>query len=510
MYKLTALSLQAILNRWTVITITVSLFIFIAWFLSSLRHKGKTKINIQDKFIKYIVITAYSFTAFLIFLTVFISVCSKTNPKDGPNIILIVIDCLKANNLGCYGYNKNVSPYIDELSKQSILFKNAYSNAPWTKPSVATIFTSLYPNLHNVINTEDVLPDEALTMAEILKNNGYYTMFLCGRNIFLGKEFNFAQGFDLYINKEVNSRDANLLTDKLISKIPELKKRRFFAYIHYMDLHLPYHRNNFNNSSSENIDNVVFDELSFITLRELTYKNQLSNNDKRRIKSIYDGQVNYVDNNVRRLLLALDNYNLRNNTLIIITADHGEEFWEHHNFEHGHTLYNELLHVPLIITGNKLKQSIINTRVRLIDLLPTVIDIANIKHCKSKYQGKSLAQLITQRESGIDLPVFATGTFYGTEKYCLIKENMKLIQNTDQTKGKKDLIGYINPGKTELYNLDKDRLETINLSNADKEKLKRLGKDLAKYVHVGHSLSNRRIFLNEELKEDLKSLGYVQ
>ena len=163
------------------------------------------------------------------------------------------------------------------------------------------------------------------------------------------------------------------------------------------------------------------------TARTMTASDKLSEADKDFILALYDSQIRFVDENIREILNALRNRDMLKDALVIITADHGEEFWEHNNFEHGHTLYEELIHVPLIIEGTGVKNLEITERVRLIDLLPTVLEFTNVSVSKSGRQGVSLLGLLAGKKKKLDLPVFAMGTLYGDEKYCLIKENMKIV-----------------------------------------------------------------------------------
>lgn len=445
----------------------------------------------------------------LLFLNLGIVIDRRINAPRGPNILIILVDALRYDHLGCYGYKRDTSPNIDKLAQEGIIFENAYSHAPWTKPSVASFFTSLYANTHGTINAEDVLPDGALTIAEIFKNRGYSTLSFIGGNVYIGEKFNFRQGFNAFI--DIKRIKAAKLTDKFLSLIPKLRKRKFFAYIHYMDTHLPYNKNRHNYLFTEKKEKVFFKlgRSSVQSIRKPDVANKLSIEDKRYLASLYDGQIRYIDKHVERIISALKNNNMLNDTVVIVTADHGEEFWEHNNLEHGHSLYNELIRVPLIMAGNDLKHSKIKTQSGLIDFLPTVLDMANIKKDGYNLEGASLFDNLNGKGGGSEKPIFAMGTLYGDEKYCLIDNNKKLIVNTRDEKGKWPLYGYRNRSVHELYDLSRDPDEQENRKDSEHEEALRLRRDLDNFIEAGPIFKTKKAVIDKGTKERLKSLGYL-
>lgn len=453
----------------------------------------------------------------LLFLNAYIIIDDEVNAPKGPNIILILIDCLRPDHLGCYGYGRETSPTIDGLAKGGILFANAYCNAPWTKPSVASIFTSLYPHVHKVITASNLLPDGVLTVAEILKNNGYKTYFFNGGNAFIREEFNFDQGFDTYVYLPHKSKNATDVTYGFLSQISKMQNTRFFAYLHYMDAHAPYTKNEFNRffvkGSNRNFE-AGNRKSKFNSIREMTCADKMSDEDKEYVVSLYDGQIRYIDENIRKMISFLKHENLLKDTLIIVTSDHGEEFWEHNNFEHGHTLYNELMRIPLIITGGKLEHFEIKTPVSLIDLMPTILEMVYVKTDEVSQQGVSVLQRLEREDGKSVSPIFAAGTLYGNEKYCLIKDNKKIIMNTDRGEKKWSLIGYGSDSRIEYYDLNEDPFEKENLVNIEIKTIPPLEEDLEKFKNMeslfeeeyGESI----IVIDDELKDKLSSLGYLQ
>jgi arylsulfatase A-like enzyme len=365
-----------------------------------------------------------------------------------------------------------------------------------------------------VVNASSVMPDGMLTLAEILKNKGYCTYFFNGGNAFLRKAFNFNQGFDIYRYLPHRSKNATNVTDEFLAQIPKEKNKKFFAYLHYMDAHTPYTKNMYNNFFIRKI-NKYFEpgnrKGGFKNIRALFHNNMISNDDKEYIVSLYDGQIRFVDENIKRILDTLQSYDILEETIIIITSDHGEEFFEHNNFEHGHTMYNELLHIPLLITGKNIQPAIITEPVRLLDLLPTILELTNIGTGVSYPQGVSLLGLADDMHNINSLPIFAAGILYGGEKYCLIKDDKKIIFNTENIQGKWDLVGYTNPNRFEFYDIHKDPLEKESIPY-DQVTMAVLKKDLDELKNLKSStqVETSVTVIDEDLKERLKSLGYIQ
>lgn len=505
MFRLAALALRDPLLQMILVILLIDLVLLTLFLLWKYLIAKKIKVQLLFKTgnFKYIKRTAALIMLLFLISTAVIFIHTGIRQKPtGPNIILVVVDCLRADHLSCCGYSRETSPNIDDLAGEGILFKNAYSNSPWTKPSVASIFTSLHANKHNTINIKNTLPGEALTIAEVLKNSGYHTCFINGGNPHLTGRFNFDQGFDTYISQ---SR-ADRLTNKFLAYMKTRKKQKFFTYLHYMDLHLPYNDNRFNGLFSNTVAASFFKpgKILMDNVRLLTERKCLSAQEKNDLEALYDGQIKFIDTALKDITAALKKENMFENTLIIITADHGEEFWEHNNYEHGHTVYNEVIHVPLIIAGGKFKNTVINNPVSLVDLFPTILAAAHIPVENDTIHGKNLLKVQPK-------PVFSMGTLFGTEKYCLVKGKMKLVFNSGTRRGKKPLPGYRSNDKFELYNLESDPMEKHNLKNDLPEIVAKMKKELDKFKNISSPLRGRKAALDkeEELKEKLKSLGYL-
>ncbi|MEK6934304.1 MAG: sulfatase, partial [Nanoarchaeota archaeon] len=293
-----------------------------------------------------------------------------------PNIIIILSDALRADHLGIYGYPYNTSPNIDNFAKDATLFKNAYSQAPWTVNSVATLFSSLYPTTHlvsvagglnNRTNTFLILGNleskDVKIMPEVLKSNGYFTIGIMG-NPWLFEEL-FNTGFSVYKKTDSFEINSSTITKESIFALENHKdKRPLFLYVHYMDPHAPY-------VPSEEFD--IFNHTQYTD----KYIEEDFNINK------YDGEILETDAAIQELLEYLKENNLYDNSLILFIADHGEQFGEYGKYEHGNTVREVETHVPFILKlpkNSKYKLNKIEEKpVGLIDIYPTILDLLEIK-----------------------------------------------------------------------------------------------------------------------------------
>lgn len=442
----------------------------------------------------------------LIFALSAFSGCAKKTVVPRPDhIILIVVDALRPDHLGCYGYGRQTSPNIDRLAGRGARFENAYSNAPWTKPSVASIFTSLYPNVHQTINRFDVLSEKALTLAERLKAEGYFTCLVNGGNALI-HEFNYDQGFDYYAYSE--SLDSAPAVRRFESLLSQTGGKNLFVYVHLMDTHLPYHLNDLNRELvGARRQEFWPGQLDRDSIRELTAGGKLSGQDRDYLISLYDEQIRYADARIGEMISALESRGLLSGSLVLLTSDHGEEFWEHGNYEHGHSLYDELLRVPLVIAGPGVPQAEVQSRVRHVDLLPTVMEAVDPGFKNEGIAGMSVWRYF-KRDRG-QLPVFASGTIHGDEKYGLIRGRQKIIINTGEREKKRRLIGPHSGDQIEFYDLERDRSEKSNLRFEKDRDLARLMKKITGLMDVRPLFQPGKKAIDKRTEERLKSLGYL-
>ena len=438
------------------------------------------------------------------------------NRPSGPNILLIVPDSLRADHLGCYGYNKNTSPNIDKFAEKSLFFEKAMSNSPWTKPSIGSILTSLYPHEHKAVRWTDNLNPKCLTLAEMLRNKNYSTMAV-QTNPYITKKRNFQQGFQHY--KDIVLADGEKVTNQFISWLNKNKRKPFFAYLHYMDIHYPYivPKEFCQQHPLESYSELDLNELKPIDIRILS-EIGMAQNDKQFIIDLYDRSIKYFDHNFKRIIDALNKANLQKKTVVILISDHGEEFWDHKSFGHGHTLYRELHHVPLIINSIYFPAQRIKVQIQLLDLFPTLIKTVGIKQ-KINSRGTDLSPLIHNQRQ-LQEVIMLEGILNGPEKKAVLKGKWKLIENTGIRNNEEsfDPIGNLTKFRYpifeknyELYNVNKDFFEKFNSFQDHKE----IAKNLRTYINL---LKLDDTFFSKKIKktpkninlEELKSLGYIK
>jgi len=433
----------------------------------------------------------------------------------GPNILLIVADALRADYLGCYGYSRTTSPKIDNFAAESLVFEKALSNSPWTKPSMGSVFTSLYPHEHGAISWSANLSDECLTLAELLRNRNYST-FAIQTNPSITEKHNFKQGFQHY--QEMVMEKGEMVTLNFNAWVKKKRKAPFFAYLHYMDTHVPY------NAPREFGQIFGLDDKSLFTPGEfqtadvrLLNEIGLSDEDKRDLVSLYEGAIKYFDLNFGWIIDNLKKRGILDKTIIILTADHGEEFWEHGGFAHGHRLYTEVMHVPLIMKhSTRLPSKRINSFVQLIDLFPTILRMSGIRYDLS-YRGHDLIRPAFRNKQA-DEEIYMEAVLYGPKKKALIKDGWMLIKNLKEKRADTfdplgDMTKYLSPEYAEgyeLYNISQDFSEKNNLIDDFPQIVADLDRSILKHRASTFILALEKKTKLKEKLEDLRTLGYIK
>ncbi len=307
-------------------------------------------------------------------------------PHERPNVLLVCIDTLRADALGSYGADLDASPSLDRIARRGVVFEAAYSTASWTKPSVPSLLTGLLPFDHGVLQAghsgSDVLDDSIVTLAELLQGAGYATGAFVENAHLIDRYSGLAQGFDTYVEE---AGTALGVTDRFFSWLESGVRKPFFAYVHVLDTHLPYTPNA--GAFDDPADTARFAEwgmdgsgwkLVRRALEDGTAK--LSAKDTARLRRWYQAEVRWTDAVLGRTFELLEARGLLENTVLIVTSDHGEGFLEHGSIDHGYGPYAELVHVPLLVagpvvgTGGRREQA----HVSLIDVVPTIAEAAGI------------------------------------------------------------------------------------------------------------------------------------
>lgn len=375
-----------------------------------------------------------------------------------PNILLVLIDTLRADHLHCYGYSRKTSPAIDELASRGVLFEEAISAAPWTLPSAMSLLTGRLPSRHRVENDTLRLAPSIPLLPGVLKEAGYATSAVVS-HIYVSSAFGFDRGFDHFDDFGLSKNyrfEAGLepraaaVTDRALQQIRTLKRRPFFLLVHYFDPHWDY------------APPAPFDRRfagpyrgkvtgSYQSFAEYTVPGmKLAPEDRQHLLDLYDGEIAYADSEIGRLLRGLAAAGLSERTVVVVTSDHGEEFKEHDSMGHGRNLYDEVVKVPLIVAvpGEGSRARRIHEQVRTLDLFPTLCRMGG-GAVPPGIEGEDLGPLLGGKAGPARAAVTETIRFDAYRK-AYRREGKKLILNLESN-------------RRELYDLAKDPTETVNL-----------------------------------------------
>ena len=435
-----------------------------------LNKKPKTKMLLLFAFSLFLLVA-------VVFFIFFSSIPREKIIKDSRlNVLLITLDTTRADRLGCYGYTDAKTPNLDFLAANGVQFLNAYCQVPLTCPSHCSILTGTYPVYHQVRNNGAYyLPPEIQTLAETLKTKGLETSAFVS-SFTVDSRFGLDQGFDVYDDllspdqtfKALNSeRRADAVYASFSRWVDENKEGQFFSWIHFFDPHIPY------------------DPPSH-------YREEFLDNP-------YDGEIAFMDFYIGKIIEKLREQGLLERTLIVVAGDHGEAFGEKREKGHGVFIYESTMRVPLIFyAANNLPQGdLIEARVRLIDIMPSVLDMLNIT-VSPGIQGTSLLPHIEGKKKE-DLSSYIE-SYFPRENY-----------------GWSELVGlidgdwkFIKAPKQELYNLRQDPREEKNLIQ-EESKVALEKRDMLENIikdSISPLVAEKRTLTSEE-RERLRSLGYI-
>ena len=452
---------------------------------------------------------------------------STTEHHDIPVVIVISADTLRADRLSCYRRERAVAtPGIDALADDGILFERSTSAAPWTLPSLASIMTGLSPSVHSVVDVDSRLPDSVTTLAESMQRAGYHTGAIV-LNDLLHPKSNLVQGFDDYnfltfpsYGRSIGRRALETVfpmhfpvpawptTDDVTARtlrwIEENRDRDFFLWVHYYDPHAP-----FTPPARYLPDANPPPRLGprFVSQRAVLSGIEIPSRSERAwIEVLYSAEVKYLDDNVARLLEGLKVRGLYDRALVVFTSDHGEEFWEHGAQGHGHTLYQELLSVPLIV---KLPGSSIRGRVAMRvsteSLMPTILDLCGLSFDSERFSSTSVKPWL-RSDGGHRSPKAIVGSaqVLFDHRQTVLFEEFKYIRS---------LIG----DEEELFDLGADPGERHSLARTERGVVDRARRLLEAHEQTSKRLREHlgivrgeRVDFDEETFERLKALGYVR
>jgi arylsulfatase A-like enzyme len=473
------------------------------------------------------------------------------------NVVIINIDTLRADHLGSYGYSRPTSPVMDEIAANGVRFESAWAQAPWTRPATASLMTGLYPSSHQCSNQNQALSPELPTIASLLHERGYHTAAFSA-NPQVSPLFGFDHGFDLFWNQGRYSlsqflsmgksfifvrqrlglhraiaifkgngagsdaahqapNHAGIINQQVFAWLDRLDARQpIFLYVHYIDPHDPY------DPLVDMLNDVKPDvgrahSMIQPSMQDIPYPLFFfPEPEPERLKDaldLYDAEIRYVDHHLGLLLERLREKGvLTDDDYLILTSDHGEEFHEHGQWLHGRSLFEEVLHVPLLITGPNVDAQKVSLPVELIDVLPTLAKWLKIPLAANQVQGKDLSPLLQSDQAALDSFIFAERPSAGRHLYSVRSRDRKLIRLVHE--GEDSWL---------LYDLGKDPGETQNLlrrpdytasapESSAQAQAKSLHQALSKFIQSATSHQRgpaRQALVDSQTQNMLDQLGYL-
>jgi len=419
-------------------------------------------------------------------------------PKGAPNIVFILIDALRADRLPCYGYPIDTAPNISGLAENGVLFRKVIAPSSWTKTSMASIMTSREAPRHGVLGVEHVLPKSLTTLGQVLYENGYYNIGV-NANPWLKAKFNFAAGFDSYKTFDFDG-DTVVCWDMNTHALAELNKteagRPVFLYVHDMEVHAPYRPE----SPFFEKPPLAIAGLGMLPDSEIEHRYRKRGLKgpaiQERVIELYDADIKTSDAAIGELVEGLKKASRFENTIFIITSDHGESFREHGTTEHGQNLYPEVYEVPLLLVwpGHLRGHTEITAQVRSIDIAPTLLELAGLAPCES-FEGKSFA-LLADEQIGSRLAVAEVGpNDYIPELEFVAVISAEHLYVKEKTSG-----------TVEFYDLRADPTahNNLGLSHPSASAYAKLAEA------AGTDVTAEKMKLDEQTRRQLESLGYLR
>lgn len=454
----------------------------------------------------------------------------RAGTSDTP-VIIYLIDTLRADRLSLYGYPGARTPAFDALAKESVVFDRAYSAAPWTLPSITSMLTSTYPCEHGVVQSLRKLGPKLDTLPERLQGRGYKTAAFFN-NYFAGPTSGLDRGYDLSQMRPGIQDDP---TTEVFPWLDTVGTDKFFLYIHTMEPHHPFYTpyeytrpfGHFDVVQKENYLSLYF---IYRAQKFLDYSKGLAPGTtdnspqmarlsqglsklKPMISTLYDASVHYADANLGRVVADLKRRGLWEKSLFIVLADHGEELDDHDNWFHDQSVYDELLHVPLLIKfpGGARAGTRIADRVSLVDLRPTLLDYLGDADGCQQCRGSSLLPLLEGQPLARTIATDAPGVRLNESGYYKLEKEARGDVNVALRSGSLKGIWNEGPETVELYDLAKDPGERANLATADPEKAQELRDEAISWLEQCRASAAGAIEvkeLDERTKQQLRAIGY--
>ncbi len=442
--------------------------------------------------------------------------------KKVKNVIVLLIDTLRADKLTAYAKTRVKSTVFEKFAGESALFERCQANSNWTKPSCASVLTGLYPDSHKARGHSSRLASSVKMASEIFFAAGFSTGAFIA-NGYLAKEFGFKRGWTKYVNyiRETKNTDAQNVFKESLEFIKEHSDKPFFTYIQTIDPHVPYDPPDefLKVYDAQSYDGPVRPRSTGNILDQFKRKKiELNARDKQRLEALYDGEINYHDVHFGHFLDGLKTLGVLDDTIIIVCSDHGEEFFDHDSVGHGHTLHQELLHVPLVMRAPGLvpRGKRIPHDVGLADILPTALAATG----QAVPKGMEGANLIPAANGTFEDPLGAAFSSFWSEA-----DSRNLQWSVRKGNWKMRMRGPVN---TYVHNLAQDPREKMDVDERYPIALRALRIALGQFIAApdkaawtSGQIASQIVIkpeadedkieaLPEDLKAQLRQLGYMQ
>jgi|GEM_PF-1735384 len=474
------------------------------------------------------------FLALALFMIQIIScsyLCLKNSRENRvkSNVVIFLLDALRADRLHCYGYSRPTSPFMDKLAGEGVRFANAIAQAPVTYPSVYCLFTSRpASDFFGIISAPAYRRrfEPYLTLPELLMDRGYKTIAVSSSSVVkvtppvLGEGRGYDQGFLVFdeVNRSIFGSPEAVVT-QAIHHLDRYGEKRFFMYLHFMDPHDPYESPEPYNSRFLTSDLRKDMDPKKMASRANDYFEEIlrggeahpASEDLEILNALYDGEILYADSQIGRFVHALESRGLRGNTVIIITSDHGEEFYEHGFFKHCYNLYDEVLKIPLIFSGHRIKKGLtFESYVQSMDVAPTILGLLNLP-VPPVMQGEDLSDTCLYGKPPVPGRNIVSETHYLDSKCLYRSDRWKYIHHFGGG------IAHISPRHIDtsdrLFDLKEDPGEKMNLLSGREENG---SAELAKLLALLPEEERKRLAergkltIDEETRERLRAIGYLR
>lgn len=343
----------------------------------------------------------------------------------GSNVLIISLDTLRADRLGCYGYDRPTSPALDAFAADATRFDRMYSESTWTLPTHMTLFTGLFPSSHGVVRPEHRLPEGITTLAEILQSEDYKTYAVTDGG-YVDSHFGFGRGFDRYEEREKEFRSTLFLAKNFLATVRD--DENFLLFLHTYDIHCPY------DPPAEYAE--MFRTRPPEDHLEVTGKcgnpdfnsRDLTPGQVRFLSDQYDAGIRAVDDLLGDFLAYLEDEGWLEDTIVVITSDHGEQFWEHGRIGHGYSLYWETIQIPCIVRAPGVPPGVVTGGTGLVDVMPTLLDLLGLS--APFLQGESRVAAMTDPSRSAVRPIYQELDRFRTLR-SVVRGDTHVIQDRD-------------------------------------------------------------------------------